>query len=148
MKALLILLPALLLSACSTPPKSQATAAKTIQVESLLKTTKSWDGQPLPPYAKGQPEVTILKITIAPGAALPEHKHPYMNAGVLISGRLLVKTEHGKTIQLEAGDALSEVIGTWHYGSNNGDVPAEIIVVYSGIEGQPVTVKRDATHEH
>jgi len=148
MKRLFILLPALLLSACSTLPKNQATPTKPIVVESLLKTTKSWDGQLLPPYAKGQPEVRILKITIAPGFSLPEHKHPYMNAGVLISGRLLVKTEHGKTIQIEAGDALSEVIGTWHYGSNNGDVPAEIIVVYSGIEGQPVTVKRDSTHGH
>jgi quercetin dioxygenase-like cupin family protein len=59
-----------------------------------------------------------------------------------------VKTEHGKTIQMEAVDALSEVIGTWHYGSNNGDMPAEIIEVYSDIEGQPVTVKRDSTHGH
>lgn len=92
---------------------------------------------------KGQPEVTILKITIAPGVSLPEHKHPYMNAGVLMSGRLLVKTESGKSLQMEAGDSLSEVVDTWHYGSNNGDVPAEILVVYSGIEGQPVTVRRD-----
>lgn len=120
----------------STPP---------VQVETLLKSTTSWDGEKLPPYAEGQPEVTILRIIIAPGTALPEHQHPFMNAGVLLSGRLIVKLDNGTTHQLEAGDALAEVVGTWHYGSNNGDTPAEILVVYAGIEGQPVTVLRESS---
>lgn len=122
---------------------STPTASKPIEVETLLKTTQSWDGQVLPAYSEGQPEVTILRITIAPGTALPEHKHPFMNAGVLLSGQLIVKTESGQSIQLEAGDSLSEVVDTWHYGRNNGDTLAEILVVYAGIEGQPVTVLKD-----
>lgn len=149
MTRLPLLLPLLLLlNACRTlhdpevPPPE-----KPISVETLLKTTESWDGEPLPPYAEGRPEVTILRITIAPGAALPDHNHPYMNAGVLLSGRLTVKTETGKTLRLEAGDALSEVVGTWHYGSNPGDEPAVILVTYAGIEGRPVTVLRNE-HGH
>jgi len=119
-----------------------------IQVETLIKTTQSWDGESLPPYAEGQPEVTILRITIAPGTALPEHKHPFMNAGVLLRGRLLVKKDTGETLQLEAGDSLAEMVETWHYGSNNGKEPAEILVVYAGIEGQPVTVLRGTDSDH
>jgi len=145
MKSLLLLLPVLLLTACCvTPPLEDPPPQKPIAVETLLKTTESWDGQSLPAYAEGQPEATVLRITIAPGAALPEHKHPYMNAGVLLSGRLVVRTEAGKTLQLEAGDSLAEVVDTWHYGSNNGTEPAVILVVYAGIEDQPVTVLRDA----
>lgn len=124
-------------------PTLQGKSVPPIQVETLLKTTSTWDGADLPPYAEGQPEVTILRITIAPGTALPEHQHPFMNAGILLKGRLMVKKENGETLQLEAGDALAEVVGTWHYGSNNGEVPAEILVVYAGIEGQPITVMRD-----
>jgi len=58
--------------------------APPIQVETLLKTTRSWDGATLPSYAEGQPEVTILRITIAPGTALPEHKHPFMKPGTAL----------------------------------------------------------------
>lgn len=143
----LLLLPVVLLSSLSgfASPGAATASAAPIQVETLLKTTDSWDGHALPPYSEGQPEVTILRITIAPGAALPEHKHPYMNAGVLLRGRLIVKLDSGETHQLEAGDSIAEVVETWHYGSNNGTEPAEILVVYAGIEGEPVTVLRDAS---
>jgi len=129
-----------LVSCTTTGGKTSQTAQNPIQVETLLKTSQSWDGQDLPPYPKGTPEVTILRITVAPGAALPNHQHPVMNAGVLLEGQILVRTEHGKTRQLKAGDSLSEVVNTWHFGSNNGDIPAKIIVVYAGVKGQPITV--------
>jgi quercetin dioxygenase-like cupin family protein len=123
---------------------AKETAAPPIQVETLLKTTQSWDGSTLPSYAEGQPEVTILRITIAPGTALPEHKHPYMNAGVLLKGKLEVTLENGKTFQLESGDSIAEVVEQWHYGRNNGTGPAEILVVYAGIKGEPVTVLKES----
>jgi len=58
---------------------------------------------------------------------------------VVLSGNLTVITEHEKTLQLKAGDALIEVVNTWHYGKNSGDTPVEIIVFYAGVEGKPVT---------
>ena len=33
----------------------------------LIVATKAWTGEKLPAYPSGQPEVTILKITIPPG---------------------------------------------------------------------------------
>jgi hypothetical protein len=65
-----------------------------------------------------------------------------INAGVLMSGQLTVKTTDGKVLQLNAGDPIVEVVNTLHYGINEGTVPAEIIVFYAGIVGQPVTVSK------
>ena len=42
---------------------------------------------------------------------------------------------------MEAGDAVVEVVDTWHYGKNEGSETAEIIVFYAGIQGEPITVE-------
>lgn len=113
----------------------------TVKVDVLAKTSTSWDGGTLPDYATGKPEVTILRITIPPKVKLPLHKHPVINTGVLLKGELTVVTEDKKTLHLEAGDPIVEVVNTWHYGINEGNLPAEIIVFYAGIEGTPITIK-------
>ncbi len=99
-----------------------------IDVDVLAKSSSSWDGEALPEYPEGTPEVTILRIIIPPGAQLPIHEHPVINAGVLLSGRLTVKTEDGSILHLKAGDPIVEVVDKWHYGINEGSEPAEIIV--------------------
>lgn len=48
-----------------------------------------------------------------------------------------VITEH-----LIAGEAIVEVVDKWHYGRNDSYEPAEIVVFYAGIVGQPITVKQ------
>lgn len=69
------------------------------------------------------------------------HKHPFLNAGVLLQGELTVVTEDGKILRLKAGDPIVEVVGLKHYGTNEGRQAAEIIVFYAGIVDQPITVK-------
>jgi len=113
-----------------------------LEVNVLAKSGLSWDGRVLPDYPKGKPEVTILRIKIPPGALLPLHKHPVINAGVLLSGELTVVTEEGKTLPLKAGEALVEVVNTWHYGKNEGSKPAEIMVFYAGALEVPITVNK------
>lgn len=115
---------------------------KNLIVKTFVKSTKSWDGNLLPAYSKGQPEVTILEIEIPPKTKLPMHKHPYMNAGVLVKGTLKVVTDKNEVLILKAGDTIVEVIGKWHYGINEQDEPAKIIVFYAGIKGQPTTIKK------
>ncbi len=114
----------------------------TINVDVLAKTSSSWDGRDLPDYTKGKPEITILRITIPQGVQLPLHKHPVINAGILIKGELTVVTEGNKTLHLKAGDSIVETVNTWHYGKNEGNKPAEIIVFYAGILGTPITIKK------
>lgn len=120
-----------------------ATAAgeQGVEVKTLAKTAKSWDGAELPSYPQGEPEITILRIVIPAGTKLPRHYHPVINAGVLIRGELTVHAESGKTLHLAAGKAIVEVVDTWHYGINEGDGPAEIIVFYAGARGGKITVK-------
>jgi quercetin dioxygenase-like cupin family protein len=112
-----------------------------VKVEVLAKTSSSWDGSSLPEYTKGKPEITILKVIIPPKTQLPLHKHSVINAGVLLKGNLVVVTEDRDTLYLEAGDPIVEVVNKWHYGSNEGNEPAEIIVFYAGIQGAPITIK-------
>jgi len=116
--------------------------ANTVTVDVLAKTTTSWNGSTLPFYLEGQPEVTILKISIPSHVQLPLHQHPVINAGVLLQGELTVETKEGKTLHLRAGDPIVEVVNTWHYGINEGDEPAEIIVFYAGIQDKSITVKQ------
>lgn len=113
-----------------------------VEVGVLVKTGSSWDGKYLPDYPKGKPEITILRIKIPPGAQLPLHKHSVINAGVLINGELTVVTEDNKILHLKAGDSIVEVVNKWHYGKNEGNNPAEIIVFYAGIQGKSITIKK------
>ena len=113
-----------------------------VEVEVLAKTSLSWDGSHLPDYSKGAPEITILRIKVPPGVQLPLHEHPVINAGVLLSGELTVVTEDGKTLHLKTGDSIVEVVNKWHYGKNEGNEPAEIIVFYAGVQGTPITIKK------
>jgi quercetin dioxygenase-like cupin family protein len=113
-----------------------------VQVDVLAKSSASWDGNRLPDYSKGTPEISILRIRIPPGVQLPRHKHPVINAGVLLSGELTVVTEDNKTLHLKAGDSIVEVVGTWHYGKNEGSTTAEILVFYAGTPDSPITIKK------
>src|SRR5271165_6629711 len=62
-----------------------------IKVEQVLQTTQSWDGTPYCSYPTGQPQVTVLKITIPPGTALHWHRHPVISVAYVLSGHLTVE---------------------------------------------------------
>ena len=85
--------------------------------------------------------IRVSTIKIPAGAKLEIHNHPVINAGVLLAGELTVVTEDNKTLHLKAGDSIIELVGTKHYGKNEGTETAEIIVFYAGVENKPITVK-------
>lgn len=115
---------------------------KKIVVQNLVTSSKSWNGNDLPNYPKGKPEIKILKITIPPKTKLNLHKHPTINAGVLTKGNLMVVSEDNDTLRLKAGNPIIEIVNKWHFGINNGEIPAEIIVFYAGTKGQPITITK------
>lgn len=118
-----------------------AAGHKGVTVTTLVRSDRSWNGTQLPPYPSGQPEVTVLRIRIPAGVALPQHLHPVINAGMLLKGRLKVITDRGQTKVLTAGDGLIEVVNQLHAGRSLGPGPAEIVVVYAGVKGLPNTVE-------
>jgi len=107
--------------------------------EVLIKTETSWDGTRYQGYATGQPEVTVLKITIPPKTELPWHTHPMINVAYVLSGELTVmKRESGLTHHLKPGDVLPEMVNAVHTG-RTGDNPVVLIVFYAGAKGQPLS---------
>ena len=112
-----------------------------IKVTQILKTTKDWDGNPLPPYPSKNPEVSILSYEIPPGIRLPMHKHLVINAGIVLQGRLTVMTKDRKQLILNPGDSIVELVHKWHYGVNYGSVPVKLIMFYAGEVGVPLAIK-------
>lgn len=112
-----------------------------VKVTQILKATKEWDGSPLPPYPAKNPEITILRYEIPPGIRLPMHKHPVINAGVVLQGQLTVTAKDGKQLILNEGDSIVELVDKWHYGANTGSVPVKLIMFYVGEVGVPLVIK-------
>lgn len=139
--ALLVLGGSLLLPVPPALADGEPAAAK---VRTVVKSSEAWNGTRLPAYPKGEPEITVLHITIPPGVKLPMHHHPVINAGMLIRGQLLVIGEGGARLQLKAGDGIIEMVDQPHYGTNNGTEPAQIVMVYAGTTGKPITVLEPA----
>jgi quercetin dioxygenase-like cupin family protein len=131
---------ALCLTGCIGLQPGGGTHEDKITVTKLVSSTNSWDGAVLPAYPSQQPNVTILRIRIPPGARLHTHRHPVINAGVLLSGELTVRIPSGPTLHLVAGDPIIEVVNTFHYGVNEGKTPAEIIVFYAGTLDDPTSI--------
>ena len=112
-----------------------------VEANVLIKTTKSWNGATLPAYGDGQPEISIVRYRFEPGASIPMHMHPVINAGVLLSGQLSITTKSGEVIVVNAGEPLVELFREWHSGSNSGKEPADLIVVYAGTVGTPLAIR-------
>ena len=127
-------------SACSTVRNVSKPKDTSPVVTVLSKDTRSWDGNLLPVYPEGQPQVTILRMSIPTGATLKTHEHRVINAVVLVSGNLRVVTTDGKTLDLKAGDSFIELVNTWHYGVNTGTIPVDLIIFYAGVADAPITV--------
>lgn len=116
---------------------------KDIQFTTLIQTSHSWNGKPLQSYPSREPEVTIVKVIIPGKSKLAWHKHPNINAGVLLKGKLTVISENQDTLRLKAGDPIVELVDTWHYGINEKNKAAEIVVFYAGTKGVPLSVKKN-----
>ena len=113
---------------------------RSIEAAILAKSTTDWRGAKLPSYGSGQPEITIARVTIPPGTALPLHTHPQITAGIIIQGSLQLHTDSGDTHIARAGDAVIELVSQAHSGANTGNEDVVVLVFYAGVEGTPITV--------
>lgn len=116
-------------------------ALKGISAQTLLQTTKSWDGNALPAYGDGPAEISIVKYEFEPGAVIPMHMHPVINAGILLKGQLTITTKSGETVTVKEGETVVELFKVWHSGANTGSVKAELIMFYAGHPGVPLAIR-------
>lgn len=121
---------------------TNAQQADSVVVEILEKSSQSWDGTYLPSYPTGQPEITIAKITLPPKYRLPVHKHPVPLGGIVLEGSITVTREDGVKKVFNAGDAVIELVNTWHFGMNEGDIPTVLLAFYVGTKDKPITINQ------
>jgi quercetin dioxygenase-like cupin family protein len=104
-----------------------------VVVTPILATDETATGQPIQLPQKDA-EVVVATYEIAPGAVLPEHKHPYPRYAYVMQGTLEVNnTEAGKIVIYKKGDVVVEAVGQWHKGTNIGTDPV-VLVVFDFIE--------------
>jgi quercetin dioxygenase-like cupin family protein len=108
--------------------------------EILLQTTESWNGKPYTHYPTGQPQLTTIKLTIAPHTALPWHTHPCPNVVYVLSGTLTLHDKAtGKTLVVHQGQAVGESVDDVHRGES-GDEPTILLITYAGTPDVPTSV--------
>jgi quercetin dioxygenase-like cupin family protein len=117
-----------------------AIAAAPVASTLLLETSTSWNGAPITFPVTSEPEVQMLVVDIAAGAATPWHKHPVSSFAYVLAGKLRVELEDKKAHDFKAGDAFGEVVDTWHRGVNIGSEPVKILVLYTGAKGTPISI--------
>jgi quercetin dioxygenase-like cupin family protein len=110
------------------------------QREVLLQASQSWNGKPYTHYPAGQPQLTTIRLTIAPHTALPWHTHPFPNAVYVLSGSLMLHDKaSGKTLVVHQGQAVAESVDDVHRGET-GEEPAVLLITYAGTAGVPTSV--------
>jgi quercetin dioxygenase-like cupin family protein len=108
--------------------------------EILLQTTQSWNGKPYTHYPTGKPQLTTIKVIIAPHTALPWHTHPFPNVVYVLSGSLTLRDRaSGKTLVVHEGQAVGESVDDVHRGES-GDEPTVLLITYAGTPGVPTSV--------
>ena len=115
-------------------------SATEITKTELLRTTKSWNGEELPDYPQGKPELVAMKYVIPVGQKLNWHHHVAMNHGVLVQGELTIIGLDGQIKTLHEGDVVVEMVDSVHYGENRGTKPIILYMFYVSQEGLPLSV--------
>ena len=109
----------------------------------ILQTSQTWDGIKYHRYPTGQPQLTVLRITIPPNTALHWHHHPVISVGYILSGNLTIqKRDTGERKILHAGNSLAETIQATHRGYTTNE-PVELVVFYAGQVGTPITINEE-----
>ncbi len=127
-----------LLTSRFAQPDSQKVASG--QREILLQADQAWTGKPYTHYPSRQPQLTMIRLTIAPHSVLPWHTHPYPNAAYVLSGTLTVHDRAtGKTRTIHQGEAFAESVDAVHRGET-GDEPAVLLITYAGTPGVPTSI--------
>jgi len=112
-------------------------------IETVLKTDTTSIGQKMMYPNFQNDEVSIVKITIAPGKSTGWHKHNFPVFAYVLKGTLTVEIQKGKTLQFQENTAFSEVINTLHNGSNQGKEDLILIAFFMGEKGKPLSIHDD-----
>jgi quercetin dioxygenase-like cupin family protein len=117
---------------------------RNVEVQKLITSSTSSNGEPLRYLQTAQPEVTALVVHFPPGGSTGWHKHPVPVYAYMLEGELTVELKDGRTFVFRKGDAILEVINTLHNGYNYGSTPASLVVFYTGAVGVPNVIREES----
>jgi quercetin dioxygenase-like cupin family protein len=122
---------------------AQAAEDRAVVATPVLTSTVTATGQPIV-LPRENPQVRVVTLDIAPGAVLPEHKHPYPRYGYVLAGTLRVtNTDTGTSMVYGVGDFIIEAVDQWHRGASIGSEPVRLLVIDQVAGGQANVVTRD-----
>jgi len=102
-----------------------------VSSQTILDTDKTVIGQDIS-YPSGSPQITSKIVTIPVGAETGPHIHEFPLIGYVIEGEITVDYGEQGIKTFVKGDSFVEALNYTHNGKNNGDEPAEILVVLVG----------------
>ena len=123
-------------------PIAQALEASPVVVKELSKSLTNDVGQPIR-LPRGKLQLVVSTYDIAPGAKLPQHRHPYQRYAYVLQGELNV-VQVGRTSRIyKPGEFIAESVDRWHYGETVGTVPVKLLVIDQLPPGKASTLLRD-----
>ena len=85
----------------------------------VASTQNTVSGQPIV-LPQHDVQLIVTRLTIQPGATLPEHEHPYQRYGYVLSGHLNVTmSDAGRSLTYGPGDFIVEMRNQWHSASRS-----------------------------
>ncbi|QLG86889.1 cupin domain-containing protein [Chitinibacter bivalviorum] len=137
----LLILSAVCLGLNAQAEESKEVYKKEVTATVVFKTGTTANGQPILYPTTDAPEATMLHVEIPAGKETGWHKHPVPGYAYVLNGQLTVQLKDGSSNTFRAGQGFAEVENTLHNGKNEGTEPVKLVVVFTGIVGQPFTVK-------
>jgi quercetin dioxygenase-like cupin family protein len=114
-----------------------------VEVKKLLTSTTTTSGDKIKYLKTDNPEVTALLVRIPSGGSTGWHKHPVPVYAYVLEGKLTVSLKDGRTFNFNKGDALVEVMDTYHNGTNSGSDMVSLAVFYTGAQSVSNVIKED-----
>jgi len=66
--------------------------------------------------------------------------HPVPSANYVLEGEVTIELDDHRQLTYRAGQAFVGAVQTWHNAFNRGTIPAKVLVVFAGQEGQLGTI--------
>lgn len=107
----------------------------------IARTMKTATGQPIA-LPQGPIQVVASIYSLAPGARLPEHKHPFQRYAYVLEGELTVQQAQTSSRVYHAGDFIVESVDGWHFGAAAGTGPVKLLVIDQAPPGADITIDR------
>lgn len=133
---------ALLVAPLRAEDRPAVDASQPVKVTPVLTSSVTSSGQPIVMPQKDV-QITVSTYDIAPGAKLPEHKHPFPRYGFVESGTLRVtNVDTGKSETYGRGGFILEAVDQWHKAENIGSDPIKLLVIDVMPKGATSTILR------